>query len=111
MRQSAVILDPRAAQALIVACAEGVEPTSHVSERARQPAVLWREGSPAPVAKPGSRDAERLLTVVGTVVSQDGGLHLVTLPPYCRTLQMAERLWPLGNEPFANRAPHAGGSR
>jgi len=31
------------------------------------------------------------------------GLHLVPLPPYSPELQPAERLWPLTNEPLANR--------
>jgi hypothetical protein len=31
------------------------------------------------------------------------GLHLVFLPPYSPELQPAERLWPLSNEPLANR--------
>lgn len=31
------------------------------------------------------------------------GLHLVSLPPYSPELQPAERLWPLTNEPLANR--------
>jgi transposase len=32
------------------------------------------------------------------------GLHLVFLPPYSPEVQPAERLWPLSNEPLANRA-------
>jgi transposase len=32
------------------------------------------------------------------------GLHLVWLPPYSPELQPAERLWPLTNEPLANRS-------
>lgn len=32
------------------------------------------------------------------------GIHLVFLPPYSPELQPAERLWPLSNEPLANRA-------
>jgi hypothetical protein len=31
------------------------------------------------------------------------GLHLVPLPPYSPELQPAERLWPLTDEPLANR--------
>jgi len=31
------------------------------------------------------------------------GIHLVFLPPYSPELQPAERLWPLTNEPLANR--------
>jgi hypothetical protein len=31
------------------------------------------------------------------------GLHLVFLPPYSPELQPVERLWPLSNEPIANR--------
>jgi hypothetical protein len=31
------------------------------------------------------------------------GIHLVFLPPYCPEVQPAERLWPLSNEPLANR--------
>jgi hypothetical protein len=31
------------------------------------------------------------------------GLHLVFLPPYSPEVQPAERLWPLSNEPLANR--------
>lgn len=31
------------------------------------------------------------------------GIHLVFLPPYSPELQPAERLWPLSNEPLANR--------
>jgi transposase len=32
------------------------------------------------------------------------GIHLVFLPPYSPEVQPAERLWPLSNEPLANRA-------
>jgi transposase len=32
------------------------------------------------------------------------GIHLVFLPPYSPELQPAERLWPLSNEPLANRS-------
>jgi transposase len=32
------------------------------------------------------------------------GLHLLFLPPYSPELQPAERLWPLSNEPLANRS-------
>jgi transposase len=32
------------------------------------------------------------------------GIHLVLLPPYSPELQPAERLWPLSNEPLANRS-------
>jgi integrase len=31
------------------------------------------------------------------------GIHLMFLPPYSPELQPAERLWPLTNEPIANR--------
>ena len=31
------------------------------------------------------------------------GIHLVFLPPYSPEVQPAERLWPLSNEPLANR--------
>ncbi len=31
------------------------------------------------------------------------GVHLAWLPPYSPALQPAERLWPLTNEPLANR--------
>jgi DDE superfamily endonuclease len=31
------------------------------------------------------------------------GIHLVFLPPYSPQVQPAERLWPLSNEPLANR--------
>jgi DDE superfamily endonuclease len=40
----------------------------------------------------------------GTQVQVPAGLHLVPLPPYSPELQPAERLWPLVNEPLANRA-------
>jgi hypothetical protein len=40
----------------------------------------------------------------GTAVQVPAGLHLVPLPPYSPELQPAERLWPLVNEPLANRA-------
>jgi len=32
------------------------------------------------------------------------GIHLLFLPPYSPQLQPAERLWPLINEPIANRS-------
>jgi transposase len=32
------------------------------------------------------------------------GIHLLFLPPYSPELQPAERLWPLSNEPLANRS-------
>ena len=31
------------------------------------------------------------------------GIHLVFLPPYSPEVQQASRLWPLANEPLANR--------
>lgn len=37
-------------------------------------------------------------------VAVPAGVHLVFLPPYSPELQPAERLWPLSNEPIANRA-------
>lgn len=40
----------------------------------------------------------------GPEVQVPAGLHLVPLPPYSPALQPAERLWPLINEPLANRA-------
>jgi transposase len=40
----------------------------------------------------------------GTAVQVPAGLPLVPLPPYSPELQPAERLWPLINEPLANRA-------
>jgi hypothetical protein len=40
----------------------------------------------------------------GTAVQVPTGLPLVPLPPYSPELQPAERLWPLVNEPLANRA-------
>src|SRR5947207_15218942 len=43
---------------------EGVEPTNNVAERALRPAVLWRQGSFGSNSGPGSRFAERLLTIV-----------------------------------------------
>jgi transposase len=36
-------------------------------------------------------------------VIQPAGLHLLFLPPYSPELQPVERLWPLTNEPLANR--------
>jgi transposase len=36
-------------------------------------------------------------------VAVPAGLHLEWLPPYSPELQPAERLWPLTNEPLANR--------
>jgi transposase len=39
----------------------------------------------------------------GTALQVPAGLHLVPLPPYSPELQPAERLWPLVNEPLANR--------
>src|SRR3954466_11469361 len=44
----------------------GVEPTNNGAERALRPAVLWREGSFGADSEPGSRFAERLLTVVAS---------------------------------------------
>ena len=40
----------------------------------------------------------------GTAARVPEGLHLVPLPPYSPELQPAERLWPLVDEPLANRA-------
>jgi transposase len=40
---------------------------------------------------------------VGADVVLPEGLHLVLLPPYSPELQPVERLWPLSNEPIANR--------
>jgi transposase len=42
----------------------GVEPTNNGAERALRPAVLWRKSSFGSDSEPGSRFAERLLTVV-----------------------------------------------
>src|SRR5262249_29156523 len=39
----------------------------------------------------------------GAAVQLPDGLHLVPLPPYSPELQPAERLWPLVDEPRANR--------
>src|SRR5262249_60513390 len=39
----------------------------------------------------------------GAAVQLPDGPHLVPLPPYSPELQPAERLWPLVNEPLANR--------
>ncbi len=39
----------------------------------------------------------------GRGVTVPAGLHLVFLPPYSPELQPVERLWPLTNEPLANR--------
>jgi transposase len=48
------------------------------------------------------------LDQAGWHVSQDlevpEGIHLVLMPPYSPELQPAERLWPLINEPLANKA-------
>ena len=41
---------------------------------------------------------------VSPQVQLPAGLHLEWLPPYSPELQPAERLWPLTNEPLANRA-------
>jgi hypothetical protein len=40
----------------------------------------------------------------GAAARVPDGLHLVPLPPYSPELQPAERLWPLVDEPLANRA-------
>ncbi len=50
--------------------AQGVEPTNNVAERALRPAVLWRKGSFGSDSEPGSRFAERLLTVVASCRQQ-----------------------------------------
>jgi len=39
----------------------------------------------------------------GPQVQVPVGVHLAWLPPYSPELQPAERLWPLTNEPLANR--------
>jgi transposase len=49
---------------------EGAEPTNNVAERALGPAVLWRKGSFGSDSEPGSRFAERLLTVSATCRQQ-----------------------------------------
>ncbi|HYS30045.1 MAG TPA: transposase [Candidatus Limnocylindria bacterium] len=49
---------------------EGVEPTNNGAERALRPAVLWRKGSFGSNSEPGSRFAERLLTVVASCRQQ-----------------------------------------
>jgi transposase len=43
---------------------ENIEPTNNVAERPLRPAVLWRKRSFGSDSEPGSRFAERLLTVV-----------------------------------------------
>lgn len=55
-------------------------------------------------------DGKRLLLVLdgagfhtGDAVNAPPGVSLITLPPYSPELQPAERLWPLCNEPLANR--------
>ena len=41
---------------------------------------------------------------ISPAVHLPAGVHLEWLPPYSPELQPAERLWPLTNEPLANRA-------
>ena len=48
----------------------GVEPTNNAAERAPRPAVLWPKGSFGSAGEPGSRFAERLLTVVASCRQQ-----------------------------------------
>ncbi len=47
-----------------------MEPTNKGAERALRPAVLWRKGSFGSDSEPGSRFAERLLTVVASCRQQ-----------------------------------------
>jgi transposase len=48
----------------------GVEPANHTAERALRHAVIWRRISGATDSEPGSRFAERILTVVVTCRQQ-----------------------------------------
>ena len=48
----------------------GVEPTNNAAERALRPAVLWRRKSFGSHSDPGSRFAERMLTVATTLKQQ-----------------------------------------
>ncbi len=50
--------------------------------------------------RPGARSC-RLAQECATAPAR--GIHLVFLPPYSPEVQPAERLWPLSNEPLANR--------
>lgn len=61
-------------------------------------------------AEQGAGAEKRLLLVLdgagfhtGDEVKTPAGMGLITLPPYSPELQPAERLWPLCNEPLANR--------
>jgi transposase len=62
-------------------------------------------------AEQGAGEGKRLLLVLdgagfhtGGEVKTPAGVELITLPPYSPELQPAERLWPLCNEPLANRS-------
>lgn len=62
-------------------------------------------------AEQGAGEGKRLLLVLdgagfhtGNEVKTPPGIKLITLPPYSPELQPAERLWPLCNEPLANRS-------
>jgi transposase len=48
----------------------GVEPTNNVGERSLRPSVLWRKTSYGTQSETGSRFAERMMTVVGTLKLQ-----------------------------------------
>jgi transposase len=47
---------------------------------------------------------DRALWHISDQVEIPEGIHLLFLPPYSPELQPAERLWPLINEPIANRS-------
>ena len=49
---------------------EGVEPTNNAAERAVRKAVLWRKTSFGSASRPGSRFAERILTVCESLRAQ-----------------------------------------
>ena len=60
---------------------------------------------------PGAGPGKRIVLALdgagwhsGAAARVPDGLHLVPLPPYSPELQPAERLWPLVDEPLANRA-------
>ncbi|MBI3974020.1 MAG: transposase [Chloroflexi bacterium] len=68
-----------------------MEPTNNAAERARRPAVLWRQGSFGTQSDGGARFVARLLTVTATC-RQQGRSVLDYLTAVCTAAQSPQPL-------------------
>ena len=104
------VVQPRYAWLWVVACVQPATGQTHWSRLPRLRtdtfSLALAEFAQTVAAGPTHRIV-LVLDQAGWHVSEDlvvpAGLHLVFLPPYSPEVQPAERLWPLRNEPLANR--------